>query len=155
MFTLSRRDLVVASVATALTLCVSVLPQSKPTTLKSSVFDWNNITMAKTEKGGLRNFFDTRTETLDQLEVHVTTLNPGVTSHVPHQHANEEMIIVKEGVVEELVNGEFKKVGAGSIIFQAPNQLHTIRNAGDTPATYFAIKWVTPATAEKRTTADE
>jgi len=109
--------------------------------MKSSAFDWNKIEMVKTEKGGLRNFFDTRTETLEQLEVHVTTLNPGITSHVPHQHPNEEMIIVKEGVVEELVNGEFKKLGPGSIIFQAPNQLHTIRNAGDTPATYFAIKW--------------
>src|SRR6185295_14150734 len=154
MFKLSRRDLVVASIAIALTFCATVLSQSKPT-MKSSFFDWNKIEMVKTEKGGLRNFFDTRTETLEQLEVHVTTLNPGITSHIPHQHANEEMIIVKEGVVEELVNGEFKKVGAGSIIFQAPNQLHTIRNAGDTPATYFAIKWVSAATAEKKTTVEE
>ena len=155
MFKLSRRDLVVASIAIAITFCATALSQSKLPTMKSSVFDWNKIAMQKTEKGGLRKFFDTRTETLDQLEVHVTTLNPGVTSHVPHQHANEEMIIVKEGVVEELVSGEFKKVGAGSIIFQAPNQLHTIRNAGDTPATYFAIKWVSPGTAEKKTTAEE
>ena len=154
MFKLSRRDLVVASIAIALTLCATVFSQSKPT-MKSSAFDWNKIEMVKTEKGGLRNFFDTRTETLEQLEVHVTTLNPGITSHVPHQHANEEMIIVKEGVVEELVNGEFKKLGPGSIIFQAPNQLHTIRNAGDTPATYFAIKWVSAATAEKKTTVEE
>jgi len=151
MFKLSRRDLVVASIAIALTFCATALSQSKLPTMKSSVFDWNNIAMEKTEKGGLRKFFDTRTETLDQLEVHVTTLNPGVTSHVPHQHPNEEMIIVKEGVVEELVSGEFKKVGAGSIIFQAPNQLHTIRNAGDIPATYFAIKWVSPGMAEKKT----
>ena len=79
--------------------------------MKSSVFDWNKIEMVKTEKGGLRNFFDTRTETLEQLEVHVTTLNPGITSHVPHQHPNEEMIIVKEGVVEELVSSEFKSRG--------------------------------------------
>ena len=140
MLKLSRRDLVVASIAIALTFCATVISQSKPT-MKSSAFDWNKIEMVKTEKGGLRNFFDTRTETLEQLEVHVTTLNSGITSHVPHQHPNEEMIIVKEGVVEELVNGEFKKLGPGSIIFQAPNQLHTIRNAGDTPATYFAIKW--------------
>ena len=155
MLKLSRRDLVVASMAIAVTFCATALSQSKLPTMKSSVFDWNTIVMEKTEKGGLRKFFDTRTETLDQLEVHVTTLNPGVTSHVPHQHPNEEMIIVKEGVVEELVSGEFKKVGAGSIIFQAPNQLHTIRNAGDTPATYFAIKWVSPGMAEKKTTADE
>jgi quercetin dioxygenase-like cupin family protein len=155
MFKLSRRDLVVASIAIALTFCATTLSQSKLPTMKSSVFDWNKVAMEKTEKGGLRNFFDTRTETLDQLEVHVTTLNPGVTSHVPHQHPNEEMIIVKEGVVEELVSGEFKKVGAGSIIFQAPNQLHTIRNAGDTPATYFAIKWVSPGMAEKKATTEE
>lgn len=150
MFKLSSRDLVVASIAIAATVGVTVLAQSKSATMKSSVFDWNKIVMEKTEKGGLRKFFDTRTETLDQLEVHVTTLNPGVTSHVPHQHPNEEMIIVKEGVVEELVSGEFKKVGPGSIIFQAPNQLHTIRNAGDTPATYFAIKWVSPGSAESK-----
>ena len=155
MFKLSKRDLVVASIAIAITFCATALSQSKLPTMKSSVFDWNKIAMEKTEKGGLRKFFDTRTETLDQLEVHVTTLNPGVTSHVPHQHPNEEMIIVKEGVVEELVSGEFMKVGAGSIIFQAPNQLHTIRNAGDTPATYFAIKWVSPGMAEKKTTAEE
>ena len=85
MFKLSRRDLVVASIAIALTFCATVLSQSKPT-MKSSFFDWNKIEMVKTEKGGLRNFFDTRTETLEQLEVHVTTLNPGITSHVPHQH---------------------------------------------------------------------
>jgi len=155
MFKLSRRDLVVALIAIALTFTATALSQSKLPAMKSSVFDWNKIAMEKTEKGGLRKFFDTRTETLDQLEVHVTTLNPGVTSHVPHQHPNEEMIIVKEGVVEELVSGEFKKVGPGSIVFQAPNQLHTIRNAGDTPATYFAIKWVSPGMAEKKTTAEE
>jgi XRE family transcriptional regulator, regulator of sulfur utilization len=155
MFKLSKRDVVVASIAIAFTFCATGLSQSKLPTMKSSVFDWNKIAMEKTEKGGLRSFFDTRTETLDQLEVHVTTLNPGVTSHVPHQHPNEEMIIVKEGVVEELVSGEFKKVGAGSIIFQAPNQLHTIRNAGDTPATYFAIKWVSPGMGEKKTTTEE
>lgn len=153
MFKLSRRDLIVASIAIAVTFGLTGFSQSKPA-MKSSAFDWNKIEMVKTEKGGLRNFFDTRTETLEQLEVHVTTLNPGITSHVPHQHPNEEMIIVKEGVVEELVNGEFKKLGPGSIIFQAPNQLHTIRNAGDAPATYFAIKWVSAAT-EKKTTAEE
>ena len=67
MFKLSRRDLVVASIAIALTFCATVLSQSKPT-MKSTAFDWNKIEMVKTEKGGLRNFFDTRTETLEQLK---------------------------------------------------------------------------------------
>ena len=146
----SRRDLVVALIATAATLCATVFAQSKLPMMKSSVFDWNSIPVQKTDKGATRKFFQARTETLDELECHVTTLNPGVTSHPPHQHANEELIIVKEGVVEATVNGEPKRVVAGSMIFQAPNQLHSIKNAGDTPATYYAIKWFSPGMSENK-----
>ena len=150
MFKLTRRDLVVAFIAAASALGATAFAQSKLPLMKSSAFDWNNTPAMKTEKGATRKFFDGRTATLDELECHVTTLNPGMTSHPPHQHANEELIIVKEGVVEATVNGEPKKVGAGSIIFQAPNQLHSIKNAGDTPATYYAIKWFAPGTLENK-----
>lgn len=150
MFKLTRRDLVVAFIAAASTLCATAFAQSKLPLMKSSVFDWNNIPAVKTEKGATRKFFQARTATLDELECHVTTLNPGMTSHSPHQHPNEELIIVKEGVVEATVNGEPKRVGAGSIIFQAPNQLHSIKNAGDTPATYYAIKWFSPGMSENK-----
>jgi hypothetical protein len=37
-------------------------------------------------------------------------------------------------------------VGPGSIIFQASNQLHNIKNVGDVPATYHVINWKTAAT---------
>jgi XRE family transcriptional regulator, regulator of sulfur utilization len=151
MFKLSRRDLVVASFAIAITFCATVFAQStKLPVMKSSVFEWNNIPLEKTVKGGLRTFFDASTGTLDELEVHVTTLDPGITSHPPHQHPNEEMIIVKEGEVDALVNGEFKKLGAGSIIFQAPNQSHTYRNTSKAPVTYFAIKWLSPGMLEAK-----
>jgi quercetin dioxygenase-like cupin family protein len=73
--------------------------------------------------------------------VHVTTLNPGQAPHPPHQHANEELIIVKEGTVEFLLNGEWKKAGPGSVIFVASNQLHGLRNPGPAPATYHVISW--------------
>ena len=59
-------------------------------------------------------------------------------------HADEELLIVKEGTVEALVNGEWVKLGAGSIIFQASCIDHAIRNAGETPATYHVIKWNSP-----------
>jgi quercetin dioxygenase-like cupin family protein len=150
MFKLSRRDLIVALFAIAGTCCVTVFAQSKLPLMKSSVFDWNSIQAQKTDKGATRKFFDGSTGTLDELECHVTTLNPGVMSHPPHQHANEEMIIVKEGTVEALVDGELKRVGAGSIIFQAPNKLHSIKNVGETPATYYAIKWLSPGMLESK-----
>ena len=109
--------------------------------LPSSVYDWNEIKATPTPKGESRKFFDSPTSTLDQLECHVTTLNPGEMAHPPHQHAEEELIIVKEGMVEVLVNSELKRVGPGSVIFQAANQLHSIKNIGVSKAVYHAIKW--------------
>jgi quercetin dioxygenase-like cupin family protein len=62
-------------------------------------------------------------------------------SHPPHQHPEEELLIVKEGTVETLQNGRSSRLGPGSIIFHSSNDLHNIRNAGPTPATYHVIQW--------------
>jgi len=59
------------------------------------------------------------------------------------------LIIVKEGLIESTQNGEIKRAGPGSIIFESSNQLHGLRNAGTTPATYFVIKWFSPGTLKK------
>ena len=88
------------------------------------------------------------TATLAELEMHITTLNAGQTSHPPHQHPNEELIIVREGTVEALVNGEWKRLGPGSIIFQATNQPHAIRNAGEGPTTYHVVNWKSSSTPD-------
>ena len=116
------------------------------TTLPSSAIEWNDVKATPTRVGEKRQFFDTPTETLDNLEMHATTLNPGEAAHPPHQHVEEELTIVKEGTVEALVNGELKRVGPGSLIFQAPNRLHSIRNVGTTRATYHVLKWRTAKT---------
>ena len=50
--------------------------------------------------------FSEPTATLDQLAVHVTTVKPGERSHDPHRHWEEELIIVKEGTLESMQNGE-------------------------------------------------
>ena len=78
--------------------------------------------------------------------MHVTTLNPGKSPHPPHRHPNEEMLIIRQGTVEALVNGEWKRVGPGSVIFFASNQLHGLRNVGPEPAVYHVINFKTAAT---------
>jgi len=140
----TRRDMVVATVAAVLTLFAGSLARSETSVMGSSVFDWNMISVTQTRTGAVRQFFRAPTATLDELECHVTTLNPGESPHPPHKHADEELIIVKEGTVEALVNGEMKRVGPGSVIFQASNQMHGLRNVGNGPATYHVIRWNSP-----------
>jgi quercetin dioxygenase-like cupin family protein len=142
MFT--RRDSLVALLTVCVTLTVVTPGQSENPLMGSSIFDWTAIEVKPTKVGSTRKFFQAPTATLDELECHVTTLNPGETPHPPHKHPDEEVIIVKEGMVEALVNGQAKRVGPGSVIFQAANQMHTIRNVGQTAAVYHVIKWNSP-----------
>ena len=141
----TRRDLMIALIATACTASVYAVSDELPL-LGSAVYDWNSVAVKPTEVGSVRSFFKMRTATLDQLEVHVTTLNPGKSPHPPHRHPNEEMLIIRQGTVEALINGEWKQVGPGSVIFFASNQLHGLRNVGTEPAVYHVINFKTAAT---------
>jgi len=134
----------VAGLMVAAVLAQDTAAPEPPKVMGSAAFDWTQIPVHKTPVGESRKFFKAPTATLDELECHVTTLNPGELAHPPHQHPDEELLIIKEGTVEALVNGEWKRVGPGSVIFQASNQLHAIRNVGETPATYHVIKWNSP-----------
>jgi quercetin dioxygenase-like cupin family protein len=140
---ITRRDLCVAAIAIGATLSVVVAYPQKPL-MQSSLFDWETVPAKQTEVGARKDFFRAPTATLDELELHVTTLKPGLSSHPPHKHPNEELIIVKEGTVEVLVNSELKKAGPGSVIFCASNQMHGIKNIGTVPASYHVINWRSP-----------
>src|SRR4030095_14436896 len=141
---LNRRDFIVALVASCATLCIVAAARSQGVVMQSTAFEWNTVAVKQTDVGSVRQFFRDPTITLDELECHVTTLNPGLQSHPPHQHANEELIIIREGNVETLSNGEWKKAGPGSVIFNASNQLHALKNVGAAPAVYHVINWKSP-----------
>lgn len=139
------RDVFVALGAAGVTLAVVAVTGAQPAALPSTLFEWTTLAAQPNRTGEVRRVVQKPTATLEELEIHITTLRPGEESHPPHRHANEEILIVKEGTVEALVNGEQKRGGPGSLIFQASNQLHNIRNVGTTPATYHVINWKTPA----------
>jgi quercetin dioxygenase-like cupin family protein len=142
---LTRRDVFVALIAVTGTLAV-VVAQQPAAVLKSQVFDWNAMTPKENAYGSSRALVRAPTVTLDELEMHVTTLNPGQTSHAPHKHPNEELIILREGTLETLSLGEWKRVGPGSVIFNASNDLHGVKNVGTVPAVYHVVNWKTAAT---------
>jgi quercetin dioxygenase-like cupin family protein len=121
-----------------------------PTPMRSGVFSWESLAPQPTKVGAVRRVFDTPTPTLGQLEMHITTLKPGEQPHGPHRHPEEELIIVKEGTVESNLDGVLRRLGPGSVIFHASNELHTVKNVGDTEATYHVIKWRSAATPPAR-----
>jgi quercetin dioxygenase-like cupin family protein len=146
---ITRRDVSIAVLAVVGTLCaVAFADQSKPA-FESKLFDWNNLVVKQTPIGSTRAVFRGPTATLRELEVHVTTLNPGLASHPPHKHFNEEVLIVQQGTVEALVNGEWKRAGPGSVIINGSNILHGLKNVGDGPATYDVISWASSETPKE------
>ena len=141
---ITYRDVAVACSAVALTLTAVAAQSPAASVLNSTLFDWAALTPTPNRTGEVRRVVRAPTATLDELEIHITTLRPGEESHPPHQHLNEEILIVKEGTVEALVDGQLKRGGPGSLIFQASNKLHNIKNVGTTPATYHVINWKSP-----------
>jgi quercetin dioxygenase-like cupin family protein len=162
MITPTRRDLTVAALTASVCLglfgftgqdrLAATVPAPKAI-MGSMAFDWEKLVVKKSKVGESRTICRAQTATLDELEMHVTTLDKGQAPHPPHQHADEELLIVKEGTVEALVAGEWIKLGPGSVIFQAANIDHAIRNAGEGRATYHVIKWNSPGMLAKREAA--
>jgi quercetin dioxygenase-like cupin family protein len=111
--------------------------------LGSRVFDSDAVPVKQTDVGSVRSFVNAPTVTLQQLEIHVTTLDPGKMSHPPHKHPNEELIVIRQGTVETLSNGRWERAGPGSVIFNASNQLHALKNVGTEPAVYTVVNWKT------------
>ena len=152
---IGRRDLIISAITAVLTLGVVGLAQTRKPPMRSSVLDWSLTEVKETKTGARREMFDSPTATLDRLECHVTTINAGEAPHPPHQHPEEELIVVKEGTVEAMQNGTKKRVGPGSMIFEASKEPHGLRNVGQTPATYYVIKWFSPGTLKRKPGAGE
>ena len=100
--------------------------------------------------GRARQVLRTPTATLDELEMHVTWLPAGQTTHAPHTHPNEEVIVIREGTLEAFQNGKRTRVGPGGVLFMASNQPHNVVNVGERTAVYHVINWHSPGMLKTR-----
>jgi mannose-6-phosphate isomerase-like protein (cupin superfamily) len=122
---------------------------SNQTKLLSAVYDWEKMQPTQVSNGVRRVVFDGPTATLDKINCHITTLNPGQQSGEPRLHVQEEVVIVKEGTIEATFDGHSETVGPGSVIFFASHATTRLRNPGKVPATYTVIYYYTPLTPKK------
>jgi len=138
---MTRRDVVAGLVALSCAMGLDAKAEGSEANLGPTVFHWDEMKVEKTKTGEVRHLYKGPTATLEQLEMHVTTLDPGMQPHPPHRHVNEELIILREGHCETLSNGQWVKVEPGSVVFNASNSLHGFKNVGTTPAVYHVINW--------------
>lgn len=144
---LTRPALVTAAFTLGLGLAQAAdTPKPAAARQGSLVVTWDEISARPAPNGRSRSILRAPTATLDELEAHVTTLPPGQDSHPPHRHPQEEVVIVREGKVDFVINGVVHHAGPGSWVLLASMEEHQARNVGDTPAVYYVMQWKTPAT---------
>jgi uncharacterized cupin superfamily protein len=132
-----RRRLVLALFATLIAHPLAAADAKQATAptprpkIGSTVFVWEDLKVRPTPNGERRDVANHPTDTLSVFECHITTLNPGKSSHAPHRHPQEELIIVKEGTLEVHIDGQTQRAGPGSVFFYASNNAHAVTNVGD------------------------
>jgi len=134
----------VVNVTSAVTLTPAA-HNPKPTR-PSGIFDWEKLAVTPTKNGARRAILKGSTATLKDLSVHATTVAAGEAAHGAHRHPDDEIVLVKEGMLEATIDGVPHRAPTGSVLFFGSNDLHGLRNLGDSPVTYFVIRLVTAET---------
>jgi mannose-6-phosphate isomerase-like protein (cupin superfamily) len=92
--------------------------------------------------GDQRTFWDGATGQLKSLTVGSIALKPGDEPHPPHQHPEEEILLITAGHGTIFVEGKTTAVQAGDLMYSAGNRLHGIRAAADSEMTFYYFKWL-------------
>jgi quercetin dioxygenase-like cupin family protein len=86
-------------------------------------------------------YFEGKTGQLKDMTAGSLVLLPGQEPHPPHQHPEEEFLVITEGTGEILVHGKTTQVGPGALMYCESNRLHGIKNTGTAPMRFYFFKW--------------
>ena len=87
-------------------------------------------------------YYNGPTDQLSGVSAGACVLEPGASPHPPHQHPEEEFLIIGEGTGEVVCDGKVTQVAAGAMMYCAGNTWHGITNTGNTPMTFYWSKWM-------------
>ncbi len=110
--------------------------------LPDVTMDESKAKLTKETFGDLKIYFDGPTDQLKSMTAGSLRLKPGMSPHPPHQHPEEEILVITEGTGDVVVLGKVTKVGPGSMMYCAGNKLHGITNTGKTPLLFYFYKWM-------------
>jgi len=107
----------------------------------STTFSFDKLPVALSPNGAAtRPVLRGTLPTGETIELHETTLMPGQMPHPAHKHVHTELMLIREGTVEFLMDDDRREqIGPGGVAFAASNTMHGLKNVGATPANYFVI----------------
>jgi mannose-6-phosphate isomerase-like protein (cupin superfamily) len=109
--------------------------------LPDGTLDTNRAKLTRETFGDLRIYYDGPTEQLKSMTAGSLLLKSGMSPHPPHQHPEEEFMVITEGTGEISVEGKITKVGPGTMMYCAAGKVHGIVNTGKTPLLFYFYKW--------------
>lgn len=93
------------------------------------------------------------TANLRLLSCRESVLAPNQNPHPPHEHKEEEILLLLAGEVDIIIPGsqpdekeQRKRLHPGQFVYQPAHCTHTLQAMSDTPATYLVLKWNNPST---------
>jgi quercetin dioxygenase-like cupin family protein len=107
--------------------------------LPSAFFNYEELPVKTSGDNKSRAFFNGKTHTGFVAEMHETELPAGGAPHPSHHHDHEQLIVIREGTLEVMINGKTRTLGPGSVAYAASMEEHGVKNAGDTRARYWII----------------
>lgn len=134
----NRREFLGASAASLPFLARLASGETSP--LPSVVIDPSTAKLTHQSYGDLRIYFDGPTGQLRALTVGSLILKAGMVPHPPHQHPEEEIMLVTEGAGEITVEAKAYPVGPGSMMYCSAERMHGI-TAGPQGLTFYFYKW--------------
>jgi mannose-6-phosphate isomerase-like protein (cupin superfamily) len=109
--------------------------------LASGTLDAPQAKVTHESFGDLAIYYSGPTDQIGSMTAGSLRLKPGMSPHPPHQHPEEEFMVITEGTGEILVEGKTTKVAAGSMMYCAAGKLHGIVNTGKVPLLFYFYKW--------------
>ena len=143
---MNRRELGLTLSALAVLGSLSAEAQSSasagdvPRLVHSQLFSYDKLPV-RTAPNGMtsRAVMQGTLATGEFIEAHKTMLPAGEMPHPPHRHTHSELLLIREGELQVDSDGQRGIVHAGDVVFTASAVLHSLKNIGAGPASYFVV----------------
>lgn len=123
-------------------------PQTKP--IQSDVYVWKNLHPETRQTGERRQVLSGSGAVLSNLSIHASTLLPDTGPQPGNKHAEEVMVIIKEGSLKVRIADKSQVLGPGSVAFAIPQDEIAVENVGSGKATYYVLRFTSDSADYQR-----